>query len=514
MSRSTIPRMPIAMIVVLVLLSIGLLWRGYTRTSTPRRARNVILFVGDGMGVSTVTATRIFSVGVGGELAIDRLPHVAFSRTFTADHITPDSAGTMTAMMCGVNANQGIVGFGPETERGDFNKDGDGTPLVSLLEQAVGAEMRVGVVTTTRVTHATPASCYAHANDREDEAAIALQALPGDESFNPRLGAGLDLILGGGRTHFVSAGVLDEEQEPGSRLDHRDLRSEYQAAGYHYVWNAEQFAAVSGSDLPVLGLFESSHMEYEQDRPGDTGGEPSLAEMTRKAIDLLGGATSGTEAGYFLMVEGGRIDHAHHAGNAYRALVDTREFDQAVATALDAVDLEETLIIVTADHSHVFNIGGYPLRPIAELPYRPKSTPLAYEESSSNLLDVVYDLDPNTGDVVVVPDATGVPYTALQYANGPGARLRRRVAPQSDPFPGWGGHTGMTPTDPSYRQEATVPLASETHGAEDVAIYATGPGSYRVRGTVKNTHVYQVMRLALGFPDANASDSDTDSTNK
>ena len=109
---------------------------------------------------------------------------------------------------------------------------------------------------------------------------------------------------------------------------------------------------------------------------------------------------------------------------------------------------------------------------------------------------------------MAVPDETGVPYTVLQYGNGPGARLRgTRLDPRSDPFPGYGGKTGGNPTDPWYRQEATVRLASETHSAEDVVIYGWGAGAELVRGTVKNTHVYHVMRTALGFAEANPTES-------
>ncbi|MEZ5284771.1 MAG: alkaline phosphatase [Vicinamibacterales bacterium] len=115
-------------------------------------------------------------------------------------------------------------------------------------------------------------------------------------------------------------------------------------------------------------------MEYEYDRASDAGGEPSITEMTVKAIELLrsGKRKYGRgpkDDGYFLMVESGRIDHAHHEGNAIRALHDAQEFDRAINAAARAVDLRDTLIIVSADHSHVFNIAGYPLRPLEEMPY-------------------------------------------------------------------------------------------------------------------------------------------------
>jgi len=458
-------------------------------------ARNVILFVGDGMGVSTVTATRVYSVGIDGALTIDQFPFTALSRTYTADHITPDSAGTMTAMMTGSNANSGVIGFGPATERQDFNNNGDGSPLWTLLELAEGAQMQTGVVTTARVTHATPAACYAHVNERNTENAIALQALPSDVTYNPRLGDGIEVLMGGGRRFFVPSGESDEEGESGSRADGRDLRVEFQDAGYTYAWNADQFAALAPDDMPVLGLFERSHMEYEFDRPTDFGGEPSLTQMTTKAIELL--ETSDT--GYFLMVESGRIDHAHHAGNAYRALTDTEEFDRAVAAALEMVNLEETLIIVTADHSHVFTIAGYPLVEAADMPYPFRSSMSFFGREHGGILDIVYNINASTGEVFAATDSNGVPYTILGYHNGPGYRGAPRVDPRSDGFPGFDGEGPAGPDDPDYRQEAAVPLGSETHAGEEVAIYAIGPSAWRFAGTVKNTFIFNVMAEALGL---------------
>ena len=467
-----------------------------------KKAKNVIFFIGDGMGVSTVTGARIYSVGVGGRLVVDQFPYTALSRTFSADSITPDSAPTMSAMMTGTNTNQSVLGFGEGTEPNDFNNNGDGEASITLLEQAKAAGMRVGVVSTARITHATPAATYAHINQRDNESAIALQALPGDATYNPLLGSGIDILMGGGRQFFVPNTTTDEEGGSGSRTDGRDLRAEFQAAGYTYVWNQTGFNALQGSNLPVLGLFERSHMEYEFDRPTDQGGEPSIVDMTVKAISLLEGASRRGPDGYFLMVEGGRIDHGHHEGNAFRALTDAEALDRAIGAAAQMVDLRETLIIVSADHSHVFNIAGYPLRPLSELPYPVVSSTAGYAGTGAHgngLLDVVYDLNQTTGHVSESTDKNGVPYTVLGYLNGPGYRNAPRVDPRTDPFP---GRLGIIPDGPwhqAYFQESAVPIGSETHSGEDVAIYAIGPGAELVRGTVKNSFIYQVMSTALGF---------------
>lgn len=467
-----------------------------------RRAKNVIFFVGDGMGVSTVTAARVFSVGLDGQLVVDQFPYTALSKTYSADSITPDSAPTMTAMMTGVNTNQSVIGYGEGTEPNDFNKDGDGEAPWTLLEMAKARGMRVGVVSTAEITHATPAATYAHINQRNNQNDIALQALPTSATYNARLRGGLDLLMGGGRRHFVPSTLRDEEGDSGSRPDGRDLRAEFQKAGYRYVWNHTQFEALAPSSLPVLGLFERGHMEFEHDRVKDLGGEPSISDMTVKAIEMLEGATRRRGQGYFLHVEAGRIDHAHHAGNAYRALTDTQALDEAIGAAARMVDLRETLIIVSADHSHVFNIAGYPMRPLQELPYRVNGYAPGYEQSQAaghGILDVVWDLNQSTGFVEESTDRNGVPYTALGYHNGPGYRGTARVDPRLDTFKGLGGVTPKGPADPAYFAEAAVPMSSETHSGEDVAIYAIGPGAERVRGTVKNTHIFHVMRRALGL---------------
>jgi alkaline phosphatase len=476
----------------------------YERSSGVR-AKNVILFIGDGMGVSTVTATRVYSVGVAGQLVVDQFPYTALSRTYSSDSITADSAPTMTAMMSGYNTNAGVLGLDDTTEFVDFNQDGDGKRLWTLLEQAKGQHMRVGVVSTARITHATPAATFAHINDRNNESAIALQALPGDPTYNTRLGDGIDLLFGGGRQFFVPTTTPDDEGGTGSRTDGRDLRAEFQGKGYSYVYNTTGFNSLTEKSLPVLGLFERSHMEYEYDRPSDAGGEPSITDMTLKAIELLGSGRQkngrhSPDRGYFLMVESGRIDHAHHEGNAFRALTDTQELDRAIGAAARAVDLRDTLIIVSADHSHVFNIAGYPMRPLNELPYPVASYDPAFASLAGNgIFDVAYDVNLATRHVEPATDANGVPYTALVYGNGPGYRGAARVDPRIDAFPGRGGVIPSGPGHPAYFQEAAVPLGSETHSGEEVAIYAIGPGSDLVRGTVKNTHIYRVMTKALGF---------------
>ena len=193
-----------------------------------------------------------------------------------------------------------------------------------------------------------------------------------------------------------------------------------------------------------------------------------------------------------------RIGHKREA-DAYRAITDTEIFDQAIATAAGLVDLKDTLIVVTSDHGHVFNIGGYPLRPRTELPYQVSSWPADYANAPfSGILNVVYGLNSSNGTIGLGGDANGVPYTILSYGNGPGFR-QTRTSPLTDPTPGWYGLIPNGPNDPAYLQEAAVPMGSDTHSGEDQPIYAIGRGSSLFTSVVWNREIFDLMRKAAGL---------------
>ena len=461
-------------------------------SDTPKipKARNVILFVGDGMGVSTVTAARILEGQLRGQtgeenlLSFERFPYTALSKTYNVDMQVPDSAGTMTAMMSGIKTRAGVIGVSPAIERGDCAGTADAS-VPTLLEQAEQRGLVTGVVSTARITHATPAATYAHAPDRNWEADTSMVPMArklGCVDIAAQLvefahGDGIEVVLGGGRAAFTPASTLDPEGTPGYRADGRDLIAEWQVRypKGRYVWNSKMFDAAVADRAPQLfGLFEASHMQYEADRSGDAGGEPSLAQMTEAAIGLL--AERGE--GFFLMVEGGRIDHGHHAGNAYRALTDTIALSDAVAVAQRLTDEADTLIIVTADHSHTLTMAGYPVR----------GNPILGKVRLPN------------GEYA--HDANGRPYTTLGYANGPGALPASDIqAAGVKRFPHFPGRfveefptrpdlTEVDTTDPLYLQEALVPLGTETHAGEDVAVYASGPGAAQVRGVIEQNRIW------------------------
>lgn len=438
-----------------------------------KKAKNVILFVGDGMGLSTVAAARILEGQLNGRsgeenaLSFERFPYLSLSKTYSVDGQTPDSAPTMTAMMSGIKTNQGVLGV---TQEARYNNcaSAKGKSVASLLEVAEALGMNTGIVSTARITHATPAATYAHTPNRDWESDAELSAeakASGCKDIARQLvefpyGNGLEVALGGGRSYFLPNTLNDPEDtsSKGRRLDGRNLATEWSSRpASAYVWNKAQFDAINpATTRHLLGLFERSHMEYEADRPLDAGKEPSLADMTAKSIDIL--QTRNGNKGYFLMVEAGRVDHAHHAGNASRALVDTVALSDAVRAAMRKSSAEDTLIIVTADHSHTFTIAGYPDR-------------------GNNILGKVVT------DGALALDADGKPYTTLGYINGPGYR---GAAARPD-------LTNVDTANVNFLQEAAVPMASETHAAEDVGIYATGPGAHAFQGVVEQNVIFHVM---------------------
>jgi alkaline phosphatase len=483
------------------------------------RAKNVILFIGDGMGISTVTAARILDGQINGgsgeenSLSFEKFPYLALSKTYSVNQQTPDSAPTMTAMVTGVKTNDGELSVSHLVSRAEKSATViDANKLTSILEMAENKGLSTGIVTTTRITHATPAATYAHTSERDwesdaDKPADASVADIASQLLDFKYGDGLEVALGGGRSKFYSNTEADPEYptKNGSRKDGRSLYKEWTTkyANAAYVWNKSQFYGVNPATTDhLLGLFERSHMHFDADRSTDIGGEPSLDEMADKAIDVL----KKNSKGYFLMVEGGRIDHGHHAGNAYRALTDAIAFSKAVQKAVDKTNPEDTLIIVTADHSHVFTIAGYPKRgnPILGKVVEPGKT-----DFSRDLL--------------------GLPYTTLSYANGPGyagvsyADAKKTTiaqpagaksfAPNTPDRAGSEGHvplgydaavgrpdlTTIDTTVPTYLQESMVPMPAETHAGEDVAIFARGPKAYLIHGVLEQNVIFHVMNEALGL---------------
>lgn len=470
--------------------------------NTPGAAKNIILFVGDGMGISTVTAARILAgqqKGMSGEeyqLSFEEMPFAGLIKTYNTNQQTPDSAGTATAMMAGVKTRAGVLNVAEDVPRGDCVASQQ-RPLVTALELAESLGKSTGVVSTARITHATPAATYAKVPERGWESDDGLSSEAREKGCVDiaaqmvalEAGDGIDVAMGGGRRHFLPATETDLENKPGRRQDGRNLVEEWQQRYSDGVTNAVYVEDQSGFDSidvtttdKLLGLFESSHMRYEVDRDNDVAGEPSLSQMTSKALQLL----ERDADGYFLMVESGRIDHGHHAGSAYNALTDAVEFAEAIRVAMDATSTEDTLIIVTADHSHVLTISGYPTR----------GNPILGKVVVNN----------SRGEPESVPAAAedGLPFTTLSYANGRGfANLGGETdADVRYGLPVDAGRKDLTAVDttvPGFHQEAMVPLGGETHAGEDVGIWARGPGAHLLSGTNEQSYIFHVMARSGGL---------------
>lgn len=411
-----------------------------TAHSARAQAKSAILFIGDGMGLAQVTAARIFEGNArDGKLTLDTMDYTALVRTYSADRLVTDSAAAGTALASGVKTNNGMVGVVP-----------GGQSVATVLELAKAAGKSVGLVTTTTITHATPACFYAHVPRRNVEAVIAAQLVDSGE---------VDVILGGGRVFFLPQGSSDPESDDASRRkDDRDLLSEMARKGYRVVRNSEEFEAASADFEKVsgvskiLGLFSPGMMAYEAQRGNDKWGEPSIAEMTELAIKVL----SKNPNGYFLMVEGGRIDHAGHGNQAYLAVTDLIAFDKALKVAKDLTGPDNsTLIVVTADHeTGGLAINGYPPIGIG-------------------------------GDRLFTEPSSGSTPHIVTFATGPGAD---------------GGNNGEKKrSDPAYRQPSVFQANSAAHTGVDVAAWASGPGAEVFRGTMENSDVGLRIMEALGL---------------
>ena len=457
------------------------------------------------MSFGTVTAARILEgqqQGMPGEensLSFGNFPFTGLAKTYNVDSQVADSAGAMTAIITGVKTDKGLISVDENTNRGDCSL-ATGNDLMTALELAEIAGLATGVVSTARVTHATPAATYAKSADRdwEDNSVMPAKAIEqGCEdiasqlvNFASNLDArfegldtnGIEVMMGGGRRHFLPAQAAANSHDAssaieGDRTDGRNLITEWKTSypAGNYVDDQKGFDALQPDAVKqVFALFNESHMLYEADRGNDIAGEPSLTEMTTKAIDIL----DSNQQGFFLMVESGRIDHGHHANSAYNALTDTIEFSRAVQAAVDNTDSSETLIIVTADHGHVFTIAGYPKR-------------------GNPILGKVIKIDADSPALA----HDGMPYSTLGYASGPGFHdfgneTNADKVYYSKVHKGRADLTEVDTQASGFHQEALVPMGWETHSGEDVAIYATGPGAHLVSGTHEQSAIFHIMNFA------------------
>uniref|UniRef100_A0A8D2ZFF4 Alkaline phosphatase n=1 Tax=Scophthalmus maximus TaxID=52904 RepID=A0A8D2ZFF4_SCOMX len=436
------------------------------------KAKNLILFLGDGMGVPTVTAARILKGQLSGQsgeetqLEMDKFPFVSLAKTYNTNAQVPDSAGTATAYLCGVKANEGTVGVSAAAVRSQCQTT-KGNEVTSILRWAKDAGKSVGIVTTTRVNHATPSAAYAHSVDRDwysdnempDEAVQAGCKDIAQQLFENI--PNIDVIMGGGRKYMFPKNQSDVEypdvaKHSGTRKDGRSLVQEWsdrmKDKKGHYVWNKKQLLSLNPNSVDyLLGLFEPGDLPFDLERNSET--DPSLTEMVEVAIKIL----RKNPSGFYLLVEGGRIDHGHHEGKAKQALYEAVEMDRAIGQADLMTSIHNTMTIVTADHSHMFNFGGYTLRG-----------------------NTIFGLAP------MVSDVDQKPFTSILYGNGPGFKMTN-----ANFF-----FCSFHSEENNYQAQAAVPLKMETHGGEDVAVFAKGPLAHLLHGVHEQNYIPHVMAYA------------------
>jgi alkaline phosphatase len=452
------------------------------RSGAARQARNIIFFACDGMSWEDVALAQHHARReTGGPLVLDRLLRRSSSgsqETYSLTSVVTDSAAAASAWSTG----RKIVNY-------MMNRFPDGTDLTTIFDIARARGMATGLVTTTRITHATPAAFVAKTDNRSLEDAIALQY----EAFAP------DVLLGGGARHFSAS----------RRSDGHDVAGDFAARGYSVVRDARQLATANGSRL--LGLFASGHVPFEIDRrPGDA--HPPLSAMAAAALRVL----AETERGFVLQVEAGRIDHANHKNDAAATLHELLEMERALAVVLAFAEANpETLLILASDHATggigVYGAGRHYLESSARLRRLD-----AHTASFDRMLELL-GAGPTAGDVIdIVRAGTGVALSPVQAAfvveaivNAVAAGNPIAFRDQPHNTLGWvlaGGAAVEGETD-----RPNVNFATGQHTAAAVPFAAFGAGADALpAGLVDNTELFGWMTAALGEEVVNPSMREAD----
>lgn len=438
------------------------------------KAKNVIFFLGDGMSIPTLAASRMYlgqKQGHSGEetqLSFEEFPDVGLVKTYCVDKQVADSACSATAYLCGVKANYATIGVTAAVKYNNCTTGNDPKNHVhSIMSWAQAAGKATGIVTTTRVTHASPAGTYAHVSNREHECdadILAQNADPNDcqdiasQLVRNNPGKNLKVILGGGRRKFTPNTEKDPSGKPGQRMDGVNLISEWYYSkplgSARYVTNKQGLMGINFNETEYLmGLFNYDHMKYHMD--SNPKEDPTLSDLTYAAIKTL----EKNKAGFVLFVEGGKIDLAHHETKARKSLDETVQLSEAVQLATQYTNSEDTLILVTADHAHTMSMAGYSKR-------------------GHDILGVSGSSH----------DKGKSPYTTLSYANGPGG-----------PSLTDGRRLNITEemlTNKDFQYPKLVPLKYETHGGDDVALFAYGPWSHLFSGMYEQNVIPHIIGYA------------------
>jgi alkaline phosphatase len=475
-------------------------WNVYD--TPPRKAKNVILFIGDGMSLAHRVAARVLAKGIAegkafGKLAIDDMPQMALVATAGSDSIITDSANSASAYATGHKSAVNAMGVYADLTPDPLD-DPKVETITSLAKRRLG--MAVGIVTNTEVEDATPAAMVAHTRRRSEYDRIV-------EQF---FAAKPDVIMGGGRANF-----LPRSAEGSKRKDESDFVGQFRDAGYSVASTGAEMTSLADDPktTKLVGLFTLGNMDGALDRKILKGGtvgkfpeQPDLTEEVGAALKVL----SRNEAGFFLMVESGMIDKYTHLLDMERAVYDTIMLDNAVKLARDWATAhgDDTLILVLADHTHpiglvgtieddmasvpnvpmrervrVYERAGFPNYPPADAEGYPARVDVSRRLAlfSASLPDHYETFRPkldNPNEPTVAGKDAGTYVANERYKNVPGSVLR------------FGNLPAM--------------INADVHSGEDVVLTASGPGSERVRGQMDNTEVFRVMveALGLGSPDA------------
>jgi alkaline phosphatase len=471
---------------------------GWTVFETPaRKAKNVILFIGDGMAPAHRVAARLLSKGIAegkarGKLAIDDMPHMALVATAGSDSIITDSANSASAYATGHKSAVNAMGVYADRTASPLD-DPKVETISSLVKRRHG--MAVGIVTNTEIEDATPAAMVAHVRRRAEYDRIV-------EQF---FAAKPDVLMGGGRANF-----LPKSADGSKRRDDSDFVAQFRDAGYAVALTGPEMTAAAGNPATgkLLGLFTLGNMDGALDRKFLKGGtvrkypeQPDLTDQVSAALNVL----SKNEAGFFLMVESGMIDKYTHLLDMERAVYDTIMLDKAVKLARDWASArgDDTLILVVADHNHPVGLVGTIDDDMASTPnVAMRERVRVYERAGF----------PNYG----APNAEGYPdrvdvsrRLAIFSASLPDyyETFRPKLDGPNDPTV-VGSQPNTYVANERYKNVPGAVLRlgnlpalanADVHSGEDVILTAVGPGSERVRGSMDNTEVFRVMAEALGL---------------
>lgn len=471
-------------------------------------AKNIILFIGDGMDLNTVAAARAFKDqkqggdGAGAEMSWEWFHNTGLSKTYCADYLVPDSAAAATALYTGEKVPFFTLGYNSSVMMRNPETMMEENELMTILDWAQEAGKKTGIVTTSRITDATPAALYAKSvyrhweGDRDIEKSIEREEITEVQRQKYKVtdiarqmvdregGRNIDILLGGGRAYFEDCiAVTHKPRFPfgenetdllATCRNDTNLITEWRNipnSRRQFITNGSQLNTIDHNMTNVLGLFTWSDVLWN-DVTNDTNEKPSLTQMATAAVKFLKARSAKTaeDKGFFIMIEGANIDRAHHNGEAVRALEETLALDRAVQAVQELVSVNDTLMIVTADHSHTMRTGGY--------------VPLG--------VDI-------TGGVSGIDDNNQAEFTILSYGNGPGfmkMSTKERgnyteIVRDQVIGPGVNEAGSLT-----YKQASAAPLEYSTHGADDVGVWAAGPWSHLVHGTHQQTDLAMVMKYA------------------